>query len=253
VAGLPSEWGAYRFDSVANDQYATRTWSDARWAAVSPNLVFDQALFECARHWHECHAYQHWGFRITSPVTLTIPDLGFVHTRMVSLGLTQTDVFTYSVTLPENLAAGPHAVEVELDADSMFNRTFSFWVPEPQVQAFVDRAYCQAGEGLPVRLINLGGVDAVVVYTLTLRDATSQVNLLQDTPSLVLQAGATDVVSGTFPAGIRSGSYIAQVEGLVTPGDSAVSLRQSVQVAGPVINLAARTDRAMYLTRTTLP
>ncbi|CAG0936468.1 hypothetical protein TFLX_05343 [Thermoflexales bacterium] len=156
-----------------------------------------------------------------------------------------------SGSLPITLASGSYVTVFRgryNPGDRPIEITPLVQVSGSDVQATADSGPFTAGGPLPILLTNHGSVDALVTYDLLLSDRESDLFLGSDVTGTLVPAQTSVVISGTVPAGTRSGFYALHVTGVYTPGARPVNLTQAVQIDGPLIELTARTDRPQYLT-----
>jgi RHS repeat-associated protein len=153
-------------------------------------------------------------------------------------------------TVPIEVASGSHHLRVtarytpgDRPAD-LFQQVI---VSGADVRAQAGLGPYLADGALPVSLTNHGSVDAVLTYTMELRNSDSQFFLGQELDGISVPAHTTVVVNGDIPQEAWSGMYALHLNGVYSPGNRAVELHQPVQVSGPDISMTVRTDRETYL------
>jgi hypothetical protein len=156
-----------------------------------------------------------------------------------------------SGTIPITLASGNYRLAIlgaYAGGTQPIDQDLAVSISGADVQATAAAGPYIAGSTLPVTLTNHGAVDATVTYALSLQANDGQLNIGQDLIGVLVPANSAIVVTGTIPAGARSGGYGLHVDGAYTPGSRPVKLVQLMQVLGPSIELVGRTDRPEYLT-----
>jgi PKD repeat protein len=242
VSGVPARHGKYDLDFSALDQYGQRRWRVTKPMSFWTGLEFDRRTYRVRETMGLTATLRNNGGWGAAPrITLAIPDLDWSDVRIVPLGIGETSILTYSLPLSTDLLAGYHDVDLAVELLTATNATARFLVPAPDVRASADSAVYVAGHSIPVTLTNIGGVDAVVSYTLKLRALDGQETWIgQDLEGVTVPANESVVIwSEDTPDYLASGDYVLVMSGQYAPGERSVSLNQPVTISGADVRASA--------------
>lgn len=245
LTGLPAQYGSYRFDFTAADQYSERAWTETRQVAIATNLAFDQASYKVRQTLGLTVTLGNSDFDLTPLLTLSIPDLGYTHVQTLPLATGQTAALTFALPLTPTLGPGYHAADLSVALADVVTDTNRFLVPPSRVTAFVPQTDFPAGAAIPIEFRNLGGVDAPVTATMNLVDQYD-ISVVTDTVTVTVLAGQISTVTLPIPAGAASGTYYLNVNGQNGATGAAVQQQAGIHVDGVSASLFVQTEQPAY-------
>ncbi len=219
---------AYRLDNglrTVQQGYVTIPAQATLW--VEPNPVQDNRVREPLAI--TANVLNNGRFRLTPVIELVIPDLGVAYSQTVTIPAAAQWTETFTYTLPDDLPHGNHSILLQLHQGSTIAQSATFALPDAHlVSSVVDQTYT-AGTAVPVTLVNNGGIDTVITYTLGL---VGEGDLEQGAGSIFIEAGSTAVVTGVIPLATASDSYDVVVQGRYADGRKIIHTIHPITVSG---------------------
>jgi uncharacterized repeat protein (TIGR01451 family) len=180
-----------------------------------------------------------------STLNISIPDMAFTDTADFVLEPGQSDVRSYSLSLPPDITAGRHEVILILSINGM-KQSYSFWIPEPKLALSLGATTCDAGENINVILTNSGGADTSANCTLRLYDPHQILLYDSNTPETVMaQQSLTLLIPVPAQAVIGEYKVLAQCNYLNT--GNTVQTVKVVTINGLSASLTSEIDKKIYL------
>jgi ligand-binding sensor domain-containing protein len=253
LTDLPARLGHYYFKFTTSDQYGQGRWYEAKQASLLTGVEFDQRSYRVRDTLGLTVTVHNDGEFDTIPqTTLAIPDLSFSDVQVVPLDAGETNVLTFSLPLPASLSPGLHDVNLTVEAGDTISKTYRFSIPYPRIVESMSQTDYRSGDALAVELTNVGGVDALVTYTLALRDHANNLLFLEQEPSNpFILVDQSVVVSGGIPITLASGDYLLELDGQCAPANRPVFMRRWVAISGA--DVQARASFGPHLSGGALP
>ena len=228
---------------------------EGRWpipSRLAIDGVFDRPSYRVRETGVFTARVRNTGYVALSPlVTITIPALALTWTQQVSLPVSGSAVVSIAFALPTGMVAGPTPVDVTVGVSATGGLTESFasfgLVIASSSIDVLDAApgLHHAGETLTATLLNVGGVDTSVTYTMRLVDVRS-VRLAEGSGATSTPVGARTVISLNLPAGMASGSYWLSVAGRDQDTQRSFSAGFLLAFDGIGATIDVKTDRPDY-------
>ncbi len=182
-------------------------------------------------------------------VTVTVPDLGYQDAKSVTLIAGGNAELPYSITIPDTVRVGEHAVNVRLSLPSGSELSYntSFKIPESELKIQeLQNNRINAGDTVNISLVNVGGDDTSADYTVELYDSQFM-KLAAVTGNANVLAGSTVLLGLPVPQGAVSGAYLLSVTYTNRKSGKQQKYMKEVALAGIDILLTLNTDKDYYL------
>ena len=173
-------------------------------------------------------------------VNVSIPSLGIVDVRNVSLAQGATELLDYNVSLPTVFQYGSHDIYVTLISENI-TIVRTFYTPDSEL--IVTPVVGESGVTVTVR--NTGGLDVNHTSTVNLYDGY-YTNLVNETEIGVLAQGEVEVWSYPLPANLTLGGYLLRVSIHDEPYDRYTNLSYTIEMGGIEADMTSETDRKVY-------
>jgi hypothetical protein len=181
-------------------------------------------------------------------LTVSVPDANYNDTKGVPLLVTESSQqLTYSIPIPENVAAGQHIINITLSlpSGSSYIKTTNFSVPRSSLAiVYSDPEKIKIGDAININITNTGGIDTSFVCTLILisGDLTISQNTIDDT----IQAGEAKTCNLQIPAQAALGRYVLYANVLDTETDQTSYLSKVLTISGLRSDLSVKTAKDIY-------
>ena len=185
-------------------------------------------------------------------VTAAVPDAGYAETKLLAAAPAAGDAagstLLYRFVVPESITVGQHGVRITatLPSGSTQVQTAQLAIPESALSLAPIQGAQVAGGTISAAIANSGGVDAPVLYTLSLYDAKSAL-IARKSSTETAPAGSSLNLALPIPDGAVDGAYnlVVQFKDLKTGKEE--SLPNPIAISGVKGALQVRTDKESYL------
>ena len=181
-------------------------------------------------------------------VTVSMPNTNYNDTKNIPLLTTQnSQQSTYSIPVPDGIAADQHNINVmiSLPSGSNFTKATSLTVPEASLTVMHSvPGTIKIGDAINIDITNTGGIDTSFVCTITL--SSGGLTISQNTIDDVIQAGEAKTYSFQIPTQATFGRYALYVNVLDTKTDKTSYLSKVLTISGLRSDLSVRTTKDIY-------
>ena len=185
-------------------------------------------------------------FDQTLAIDVTVPDVAFTASDAFPLppGASVTRSFS-GIDVPDGLAPGPYPLLVTKVAAVPAVETFLWPVNASKLEVWTNASVYDAGDGLGIRLTNVGGVNSTWDYDVELTDARGTVVFQQATtsPVAVLE---TLLLNYTVPVNAISGDYLLHVRHRDVREGFYRDTVKELRIRGIVVDLSVDTPADYY-------
>lgn len=185
-------------------------------------------------------------------VTADVPDATYTETKAVSpvptVGNATGSTLLYRFVIPETMTAGQHAtkITVALPSGATVAQTTQLAIPESSIAVSLEQSAYRAGETISLVLANSGGVDAQILYRLSLYDVKSTLVAEKAGTGSAMAGGALHLAL-VVRNGSLDGTYnlVVNYKDVKTGAD--LTSPQPVTITGVQGSLQVRTEKESYL------